>query len=156
MGQQSTIICSRVRRNRPAIEFFSSLLGLARYVALSGENGTGGLPYADALRNFYEAARYGLHAKIVWPGTGAMTADVLLLEQFIPKARKGLSDLGVDESEGGFLDIVEARVRSRQTGACWQRKVFEAYGGGRLQVDGHLLRTPKKWRTCTRMGSLRK
>ncbi len=103
-------------------------LGLTRYVALSGQGGASGLPYADALRNFYAAARHGLDATIVWPGAGAITADVLLLERLIPKAREGLADLGVDEGKGRFLDIVEARVRSRQTGACWQRKAFEAYG----------------------------
>jgi len=31
-------------------------LGLAHYLAMSGQNGTGGLPYAEALRNFYAAA----------------------------------------------------------------------------------------------------
>ena len=103
-------------------------LGLARYVALSDEDGTGSIPFADASRNLYEAARFGLDATIVWPSVGTMTADMLLLDQLIPKARKGLTDLGVDESESRFLDIVEARVRSRQTGACWQRKAFEAYG----------------------------
>jgi hypothetical protein len=103
-------------------------LGLARNVAMSGQGGAGGLSYADAFRNFYAAARRGLDATIVWPGAGAITADVLLLERLIPRAREGLADLGVDESKGRFLDIVEARVRSRQTGACWQRKAFEAYG----------------------------
>jgi hypothetical protein len=103
-------------------------LGLAHHVALSGEDGAGGLSYAEALRNFYAAARHGLDATIVWPGAGAITADVLLLERLIPKAREGLVDLGVDDVEGRFLDILEARVRSRQTGACWQRKAFEARG----------------------------
>jgi hypothetical protein len=74
--------------------------GLAHHVALSGEDGSGGLPYADALRNFYAAARYGLDATIVWPRAGAITADVLLLERLIPKAREGLADLGVDDGDG--------------------------------------------------------
>jgi hypothetical protein len=103
-------------------------LGLARYVALSSQGGAGGLSFADALRNFYAAARHGLDATTVWPGAGAIGVDMLLLEQLIPKAREGLADLGVDDRDGPFLDIVEARVRSRQTGACWQRKAFEAHG----------------------------
>jgi gamma-glutamyl:cysteine ligase YbdK (ATP-grasp superfamily) len=103
-------------------------LGLVRYVALSGHGDAGGLPYADALHNFYAAARHGLDATIVWPSTGAIAADVLLLERLIPNAREGLADLGIDDSDGSFLDIVEARVRSRQTGASWQRKAFEARG----------------------------
>jgi hypothetical protein len=51
-----------------------------------------------------------------------------LLGQLIPQAREGLADLGVAEGEGRFLDIIEERVRSRQTGACWQRKAFEMRG----------------------------
>jgi hypothetical protein len=96
--------------------------------ALSGHGDAGGLSYADALHNFYAAARHGLDATIAWPSTGAIAADVLLLELLIPKAREGLADLGIDDSAGSFLDIVEARVRSRQTGASWQRKAFEARG----------------------------
>ena len=103
-------------------------LGLARHVALSGQDGAGGLAYADALRNFYAAARHGLDATLVWPDAGAIAADRLLLERLIPAARRGLEALGVEEGEGRFLDIVEARVRSRQTGACWQRRAFEARG----------------------------
>ncbi|HYA65947.1 MAG TPA: hypothetical protein VEE84_04625 [Burkholderiaceae bacterium] len=103
-------------------------LGLVRKLVVSSQGGAGGLPYADALQNFYAAARYGLDARVVWPGAGAIGVDVLLLDELIPKAREGLADLGVDDVDGRFLDIIEARVRSRQTGACWQRKAFQAQG----------------------------
>ena len=103
-------------------------LGLAHYLAMSGQNGTGGLPYAEALRNFYAAARYGLDATLVWPRSGAVGADALLLEELLPKAQQGLADLGVDDRDGRYLDVIEARVRSRQTGASWQRKAYETYG----------------------------
>lgn len=103
-------------------------LGLVRRLAVAGQSGAGGLSFADALRNFYASAKYGLDAAIVWPGAGTVGVDVLLLERLIPMAREGLADLGVDDSEGRYLDIVEERVRGRQTGACWQRKAFDAYG----------------------------
>src|SRR3981081_2601395 len=61
------------------------------------------------------------------PACGAITADVLLLEQLIPAAREGLADLGVDDGDDGFINIVKARVFSRQTGAGWQRKAFDVY-----------------------------
>src|SRR5579885_3596426 len=104
-------------------------VGLAHSIALSGANGTGGLPFADAVRNFYEAARHGLNAKLAWPRLGTIAAARLLLGELIPKAREGLADLGVEGGGGEILAIVEARVRSGQTGACWQRKAFEASGG---------------------------
>ncbi len=86
-------------------------LGLARTLAMAGDGGarSGGLAFADAKRNFYSAARFGLDAELDWPGEGEIAADRLLLERLIPEARAGLRDLGVDEA--GFLDIIEARVR---------------------------------------------
>ncbi|MGD9659467.1 MAG: hypothetical protein AB7U61_17810 [Methylocystis sp.] len=101
-------------------------LGLARMLAMSGD-GAGGLAFNDAKRNFYAAARFGLDAKLNWPGAGQIEADRLLLERLIPDASTGLRDLGV--AEDGFLDIIEARVRTRQTGAAWQRKALEARDG---------------------------
>ena len=102
-------------------------LGLARAIAMSGDGGAGGLAFADAKRNFYAAARFGLDAKLEWPGEGEIAADRLLLDRLIPDARAGLRDLGVAEAD--FLDIIEARVQTRQTGAAWQRKALEARGG---------------------------
>jgi hypothetical protein len=63
---------------------------------------------------------------LIWPGDGPIAADRLLTERLIPQARQGLADLGV--AEGGYLDIVEARVRSGQTGAVWQRRALENAG----------------------------
>jgi hypothetical protein len=102
-------------------------LGLARAIAMSGNYGAGGVGFADAKRNFYAAARFGLDAKLEWPGEGEIAADRLLLDRLIPDARAGLRDLGVAEAD--FLDIIEARVQTRQTGAAWQRKALEARGG---------------------------
>ncbi len=103
-------------------------LGLARVIALSGENGTAGLAFADARRNFYAAAQGGLDATLVWPGVGEIGARQLLLERLLPAAREGLSDFGATDPRG-YLDLVEARVRAGQTGAVWQRKAHAACDG---------------------------
>lgn len=102
-------------------------LGLARHLALAGDNGTGGLSFADARRNFYAGARAGLDARLVWPGLGEIEAAQLLLTHLLPAARAGLADFGVTDTR--FLDIIEARVRTRQTGAVWQREALAARGG---------------------------
>lgn len=101
-------------------------LGLARTLALQ-DRGADDLSFADACGNFYAAARHGLEARLNWPGTGEIGAERLLLERIIPAARDGLSDLGVADS--GYIDVIEARVRARQTGAVWQRKALDARGG---------------------------
>jgi hypothetical protein len=103
-------------------------LGLARVYAMQGGDGSGGLSFADASRNFYAAARHGLDATLIWPGVGEIGADRLLLDRLIPAAREGLADFGVTDSRG-YLDVIEQRVRNRQTGAAWQRKALAARGG---------------------------
>ena len=101
-------------------------LGLVRSLAFSSHAGTDGLAFEDALRNFYAAARHGLDARLVWPGLGDIGADRLLLDHLLPAARDGVADFGLDAQK--FLDVVEARIHARQTGAVWQRKAFEARG----------------------------
>ncbi len=103
-------------------------LGLARVLALGGGDGAGGLGFEDASRNFYAAARFGLDARLTWPGVGDIGADRLLLERLIPAAREGLADFGVRDSRN-YLDVIAARVRARQTGAIWQRKALAARDG---------------------------
>lgn len=103
-------------------------LGLAHTLAHAGDNGTGGLSFEEARRNFYTAARHGLDATLTWPGIGEIGADRLLLERLIPAARDGLAGLGVTDPRG-YLDVIEARVRSGQTGAVWQRSALAACGG---------------------------
>lgn len=105
-------------------------IGLAR--ALVEDRTAERMPFSDACANFYTAARDGLEARVVWPELGAIAADRLLLERAIPMAREGLSEFGVDE--GGLLDIVEARVRSRQTGAIWQRRAIERREGDLMSM----------------------
>lgn len=103
-------------------------LGLARWMAMQGADGAGGLSFSDAKRNFYAAARHGLDASLIWPGVGEIPADRLLIEALIPAARAGLADLDVTDSRG-YLDVIEQRVRSRQTGAVWQRRALAVRGG---------------------------
>lgn len=103
-------------------------LGLARALALGSADGTGGLTFDESSRNFYAAARFGLDATLHWPGLGEISAERLLLERLLPMAREGLADFGVVDARG-YLDVMEARLRTRQTGAAWQRKALEACGG---------------------------
>jgi hypothetical protein len=85
------------------------------------------LPFAMAKQNFYRAAQHGLDAQLSWPcarGTPRVLPARELLLELLPAARAGLAKAGVDAKEGVFLDVFEARVRSGQTGAVWQRRVL--------------------------------
>ena len=85
--------------------------------------------YETARRNFYAAARFGLAADLEWLEQGAMPARTLVLDALLPSAARGLARLGIETDEiDRHLGIIEARVRSGQTGTMWQRQAFERYG----------------------------
>jgi len=87
------------------------------------------LPFAGSRDNFYAAALRGLDAQVTWlEGTrGALHA--LVITQLLPMAREGLEQLEIDRADiERYLGIVEARVRSGQTGAAWQRAYAARFG----------------------------
>ena len=104
-------------------------LGLIGHLASAGGGGSGGLPFAQAAENFYAAARHGLDAELHWPGEGRIRADALLLNRLLPAAREGLAAFGLTAEDASRLDLIEARVRSRRTGAAWQREALVAAKG---------------------------
>ena len=87
------------------------------------------LPFDAARRNFYEAARLGLDSRLRWLD-GESCAATDLLAALVPRARAGLATLGVEPSlAGGWMDLIEARVAARATGARWQLARLAALGG---------------------------
>ncbi len=77
-----------------------------------------GLEFASLEADFYAAAREGMQAQVHWIDGSRDCLKSLLLSHAIPLAREGLDQIGVLDS-GGWLDIVEARIASEQTGAKW-------------------------------------
>jgi hypothetical protein len=104
-------------------------LGAARFLAGLRVPPESDLPFEDARRNFYDAARAGLDARMRWlDGTEHAVRDVLLHE-IVPMAREGLLLLGVSEDERDrYLDVIAARVRTGQNGAAWQRAHAARHG----------------------------
>ena len=80
------------------------------------------LSFETARDNFYNAARYGLGARVGWNG-GELGVRELLLQELLPLARQGLANYGIPEAEiDTYLGVVEARVESTQNGAAWQKR----------------------------------
>lgn len=83
----------------------------------------------DAAHNFYECAKHGLRAKVVWNDRQQVDVRELCTEQIIPLARKGLLSVGYTGADADYwLDIIEQRVRGARNGANWQRQWVERYG----------------------------
>ncbi|QNG17750.1 glutamate--cysteine ligase [Rhodococcus triatomae] len=80
------------------------------------------MPFEDARHNLAAGARYGMEAQVRWPGLGLVPVDELVLRHLLPLADAGLADFGLSaKARDRYLDVIEGRCRTRQTGAAWQR-----------------------------------
>jgi gamma-glutamyl:cysteine ligase YbdK (ATP-grasp superfamily) len=87
-------------------------------------------PFALAERNFYRAAQHGLDAELIWPTHPHAPPEPILARDLalalLPLVAEGLDQAGVAASEARqYLDIFSERVRSRVTGATWQRRTLD-------------------------------
>ena len=86
------------------------------------------LPFPQAKDNFYQAARYGLDANIIWFDGAKHRLQHLLPSELLPRAVSGLRSLGVCDSEiDDYLDIIRQRIANKQNGCQWQRKYINQY-----------------------------
>ncbi|MGB5259797.1 MAG: glutamate--cysteine ligase [Gammaproteobacteria bacterium] len=80
------------------------------------------LPFATARDNFYAAAHHGLDINVTWLDGHRSTVRNLVLDLLLPLARAGLTQLEIDAHDiDRYLQIIEMRVASGQTGSAWQR-----------------------------------
>ncbi len=87
------------------------------------------LPFSATHNNFYAAARDGLEAELTWFDGRSGPAVELFTAQLLPAARRGLEQLEVDYADrDDYLEVIEARVRGRRTGADWQRGWVARHG----------------------------
>ena len=79
------------------------------------------MSFDAAQANFEAAARYGIEARLYWPGLGEVPVSELMLRRLLPAARQGLAAWGVDEKESDrMLGILEGRCVEGRNGATWQ------------------------------------
>jgi gamma-glutamyl:cysteine ligase YbdK (ATP-grasp superfamily) len=79
------------------------------------------MPFATAADNLREAARYGMDARLYWPGLGKLPTVELVVRHLLPLAREGLRRWNINQdSADRLLGIIEQRCLTGQTGAAWQ------------------------------------
>jgi gamma-glutamyl:cysteine ligase YbdK (ATP-grasp superfamily) len=104
------------------------VVGLTLGLAPTAEDLVSRITFGQARQNFYDAARRGLDAMLVWPSAGrtALVRARELVVQLLPLARLGLVLARVDaEDANRWLSIIERRCACGTTGARWQRRVFD-------------------------------
>ena len=103
--------------------------GLAVSLCMPSEELADRLGFACAKDNFYQAARFGLDARIDWLDGKRVGVRNLLEEKLIPLAYEGLDRLGIEGTEAKrYLGIVAGRVRCGRNGCVWQREFTERHG----------------------------
>lgn len=98
------------------------------------------LSFEQARQNFYNAARYGLDAEVIWLSGRKVPLRALLLEELIPLARDALISLEIDKQDiQRYLGVMEQRVTSKRNGAYWQRAYVSRYGADMQALAGAYL-----------------
>lgn len=107
------------------------LAGLVLALAPDADALLTGLTFTQARHNFYEAARAGPDATLLWPERPGRRARPIgareLVRSLLPRAHEGLDRAGVAPDEiRRWLAVIEARSATGRTGARWQRAWFES------------------------------
>lgn len=85
--------------------------------------------FAQTRLAFYRCARHGLDAEIHWTDGRTMPVTRVIHDDLLPRARRGLKALGLDDGEIlHWLGIIAARLRTGCTGARWQRAWVKQHG----------------------------
>jgi len=101
------------------------LIGLTLALSAEGDRLVNALTFGQCRRNFYEAARRGLDADLLWPSphppSPRLVPAARLIAEVLPLAQDALGRAGIEQEEStALLNVVAARVRERRTGAFWQ------------------------------------
>ncbi|MGV9747102.1 glutamate-cysteine ligase family protein [Rhodococcus zopfii] len=102
------------------------------------------MSFDAAQENLSIGAKYGLDARLYWPGLGWIGADELVLRRLLPLAHEGLEAYGLSSrARDRYLGIIEQRCLNRRTGAAWQREQVarrEAAGADRRTALTEMMR----------------
>ncbi len=85
------------------------------------------MSFATAQENFEACARWGMDARVYWPGLGEVAPDELVLRRLLPMAHEGLERWGVaPQVRDRYLNVIEERAKTGRNGAVWQTETVRA------------------------------
>ncbi len=94
------------------------------------------MAFDDARANILAAARRGLNVGFTWLDGRTSSARDLILHELLPLARAGLKRADVaDEDIARYLDVIEHRVASGNTGAHWLERSLLGMGRSGTRIE---------------------
>ena len=99
-------------------------VGLVHALVSFQKKGGDFLPFPDLRYNFYLCAKFGLHAKIKWPGcSGAVGVVPLITHRLLPQCQAELKKLGICSEEIAYYleEVLVHRLMTGRNGCDWQR-----------------------------------
>jgi CBS domain-containing protein len=104
-------------------------LGLMLATAAEGTDFADLLDFETAKENFLSAARQGLNAQFTWRDEKTLTAQQLIQEELVPRAREGLQGAGLNARDiDRYLGVISERVTTGRTGSKW---ILQSFAGMR-------------------------
>ncbi len=100
-------------------------IGLAKLMQSRIRDLLPAIPFTYCVANFYRAAQKGLDAELFWPSLEQSQPEYYsvasILEKLLPDIPEQLHSMGFVEADyRPLLDVVNERLKTRQTGAEWQ------------------------------------
>jgi len=111
-------------------------LGLTEGLKRCGNN-LRELEFPTLETDFYRAAQYGMQAQVHWIDGQEDSLKNLILSRALPIAKQGLEKIGIPDPDR-WLDIIEARMISEQTGANWILRHWKQHGDTSKLVQAYL------------------
>ena len=126
---------------KDAIANAALFYGLSEGLCMEPEELTERLPFAQAKDNFYQAARYGLNARITWFDNQKTNIRSLLLQELLPLAQRSLIRLGLESCDcEHYLGIIRARLENMQNGCAWQRQYVARHNADMVALTAAYLK----------------
>jgi len=134
-------VCAAAATTLDNIANIAFYYGLLHYYANSEIPPETNMPFAEAKNNFYRAAQRGLNYKTNWFSNRTDTLQKIILDRLLPEAESGLQQLGITKNDSDrYLNIIEQRVKTKQTGSEWQLSFLNAHQNDRTLLTLNYLR----------------